>query len=73
MALNIYEGDNQLSQVNAFPTKFNKKSTHISQAGCEPSFDFIGLEGCERPSDILGPKNKDSRCLSLAIRNVTIN
>jgi len=71
--LDLYSGDTYLTRQTILPSSFGEISFQIPLESGENSVRLYVPEGCERPIDILNLKNKDTRCLSLAIRNMTIS
>jgi hypothetical protein len=68
----IYSGGVPVAQV-AVPMSFINVSVPIYLANGENTVRFHVPEGCERPSDIMGLKSPDNRCLSVAIQNITLS
>jgi len=69
--LEVYSGDNLVARVNV-PTSFSNVSAPVT---LEEGLNILRLhvpEGCERPCDIKELNNPDSRCLSIAMQNVTV-
>jgi len=56
----------------AVPTGFVNVSVPMHLAKGENTIRLHVLEGCERPCDIKELNNADSRCLSIAMQNVTV-
>ena len=69
--LDIYNGDN-LQLRETVPSDFITISTQILLEKGSNFIRFQVAEGCERPCDIPELQSDDCRCLSLAIRNITI-
>lgn len=69
--LEIYSG-NALVTRAIIPTSFLNVSAHVA---LEKGLNILRLhvpEGCERPSDRQELNNPDSRCLSIAVQNITV-
>jgi hypothetical protein len=66
-----FGGTNQIQQT--IPPRFDEVSVPLL---LKPGENIIRLnvpEGCERPIDIPELRNEDTRCLSIAIQNVTLS
>ena len=70
--LEIYSGNQRITNVTV-PRNFITFNVTIPLENGHNDIRFYVPEGCERPIDIPGTKNKDSRCLSVGIQNITIN
>lgn len=70
--LEIYSNNYLVGQVRFSHVDFNMTKVPIILKEGNNLIRFHVPEGCEKPGDKLMLKNKDERCLSLAIRNVTI-
>ena len=67
----FYSGDNLAKRVNV-PASFLNVSVPVT---FEEGLNILRLhvpEGCERPCDIKELNNPDSRCLSIAVQNITV-
>ena len=65
-------GDGALAVRVAVPTVFMNVSVPIHLAKGTNTVRLHVPEGCERPSDIKELNNPDSRCLSIAMQNLTL-
>lgn len=69
--LEIYSGDNLVMRENV-PTSFMNVSVPVT---LKEGLNILRLhvpEGCERPCDIKELNNPDSRCLCIAVQNITV-
>lgn len=69
--LEIYSGDNLVIRETV-PTSFMNISAPVT---LKEGLNILRLhvpEGCERPCDIKELNNPDSRCLSIAVQNLTV-
>jgi len=69
--LEVSSGDAPAAQF-AVPTSFINVSVPIHLAKGANTVRFHVSEGCERPSDIKELSNPDSRCLSVAVQNLSV-
>jgi hypothetical protein len=69
--LDIYAND-QFVQQTTVPTNFVSISTPIHLQKGENTIRLHVPEGAERPCDIPGLNNPDTRWLSVAVQNITI-
>jgi hypothetical protein len=69
-SLQIYANDELAADV-AIPTSFYNVTAPIHLANGTNTVRLHVPEGCERPCDINEMNNSDSRCLSIAVQNVT--
>ena len=56
----------------ALPTSFINVSVPLELDKGANAVQMYVLEGCERPRDIKELNNPDSRCLSIAVQNITV-
>lgn len=66
----VYSGNSQTARISV-PTDFVNVSAPIYLIRGANVIHLSVPEGCERPVDITMLKNNDSRCLSLAIQNIS--
>lgn len=79
-ALSFYQSRNMTVYINEVPDKsievpaedFVSVKAQLSLNKGTNLIRFNSLKECQSPRSIFGPENKDSRCLGLAIRNITI-
>lgn len=71
--IEIYTVNGLASRVAVLPTSFIRVSVPVNFTNGVNTVRFYVPEGCERPSDIPNLENPDSRCLSLAVQNITIS
>ena len=69
--LEAYFGDELLMRVDV-PTSFINIIIPLDLTKGVNTIRLHVPEGCERPCDIKELKNTDSRCLSIAMQNVTV-
>jgi len=69
--LEIYVGDDLAARI-AVPVDFIEVNVPVRLAKGTNTVRLHVPEGCERPCDIIRLNNSDSRCLSIALQNVTI-
>ena len=69
--LEVYSGDKLATRVSV-PTSFINVSAPIQLSEGANQVRLHVSEGCERPSDMPGLSNSDSRCLSMAVQNIVI-
>ena len=75
---NYHPGTLMISQENerlfttTVPINFVPVETSMNLIKGENIIHLRILEGCEKPADIPSLKNNDSRCISIAIQNITI-
>lgn len=69
--LDVYSGDKLVGQV-AVPVSLINVSVPIHLAKGANTVRLHVPEGCERPSDKPKLNNPDSRCLSVAVQNLTV-
>ena len=70
--IEIYVGDELAGHVPVPSTGFTNVTAHVRLADGTNTVHMHVPEGCERPCDIKVLKNSDSRCLSIAVQNVTV-
>jgi hypothetical protein len=70
--LEIYSGDALTAQA-VVPTWFINLSVPMHLAKGKNTVRLHVPEGCESPSDIMDLNSADSRCLSIAVQNITIS
>jgi hypothetical protein len=70
--IEIYVGDELAGHVPVPSTGFINVTAHVRLADGTNTVHMHVPEGCERPCDIKVLKNSDSRCLSIAVQNVTV-
>lgn len=68
--LEVYAG-NELTLQSIVPTSFINATAPMRLTKGENIVRFHVPEGCERPSDIKELNSPDSRCLSVALQNIT--
>lgn len=70
--LQVYLNDQRIHEQN-IPTSFVEVEIPVKLKEGENILRFYTPDGCKKPVDIPELKNKDSRCLSLAFQNITID
>ena len=70
-SLEIYVADDLAGRI-AVPVDFIEVNVPVRLAKGLNTVQLHVPEGCERPYDITELKNPDSRCLSIAVQNVTV-
>jgi hypothetical protein len=70
--LQVYLNDQLIHEQN-IPTRFVEVEIPVKLKEGENILRFYTPDGCKKPVDIPELKNKDSRCLSLAFQNITID
>lgn len=70
--LEVYVSDTLAMQVTVPSTGFINVTMPIHLMKGANKVRFYVPEGCERPSDKLELNNPDSRCLSMAVQNITL-
>ncbi len=70
--LDIYVDEHLVAQVAVPSTNFINVTAPIRLTKGANKVRFHILEGCERPSDKSELNNPDSRCLSMAVQNITL-
>lgn len=71
--LEIYKGDELEARVIVPRTGFVNVTVPIILERGANKVRMHVIEGCERPSDKEELKNPDSRCLSIAVQNITVD
>lgn len=69
--LEIYTGDELVAQV-AVPVSIISVSTLIHLSTGANTLHFHVKEGCDSPNDITALNNKDTRCLGVAVQNLSL-
>ena len=70
--LEIYSGEELVERL-AVPMSFINVSVPLPLTKGANTVRLHVMEGCERPSDIKELNNPDTRCLSVAVQNITIS
>ena len=70
--LEIYSGEELVERL-AVPMSFINVSVPLPLTKGANTVRLQVLEGCERPSDIKELNDPDTRCLSVAVQNITIS
>jgi len=71
--LEISIGDEMEARVAVPSSGFTNVTAHVPLVKGTNTVHLHVPEGCERPCDIAELKNPDSRCLSIAVQNITIS
>ena len=71
--LEIYAGDDLLAHSIVSPSRFVDVATQVHLSKGVNFIRFHVPEGCERPNDKPKLNNSDSRCLSVAVQNISLS